>query len=78
MTYAVFILLSARVSKVGIYPVLVTQATYVAPDISSVSKSYIGSMHHFEGLNKGLHASNAQVVLIRIKLQYLNPLYYTN
>ena len=31
--------LSARVPKDRIYPVLVTQARYVAPDISGVSKS---------------------------------------
>ena len=34
-----FILLSARVPKDRIYPVLVTQARYVAPYISDVSKS---------------------------------------
>ena len=39
--YVVFILLSARVPKDWIYPMLVTQARYVAPDISGVSKSRV-------------------------------------
>ena len=37
-----FFLLSARVPKDRIYPVLVTQARYVAPDIFGVSKSRVG------------------------------------
>ena len=39
--HVVFILLNARVPKDRIYPVLVTQARYVAPDISGVSKSMV-------------------------------------
>ena len=45
-----FFLLSAMVPKDRIYSVLVTQARYVAPDISGVSKSrvkvpYVSSSH---------------------------------
>ena len=48
-----FILLSARVPKDRIYPVLVTQARYVAPDISGVSKSRVKDNSMASRMNPG-------------------------
>ena len=53
--YVVFILLSARVPKDGIYPVLVTQARYVAPDISGVSKSRVKTLICFMNNKVRIH-----------------------
>ena len=44
-----FILLTARVPKDWIYPVLVTQARYVAPDISGVSKRRVNAVISHNG-----------------------------
>ena len=44
-------MLSARVPKDWIYPVLVIQARYVAPDISGVSKSRVNILQVFQPLD---------------------------